>query len=72
MAIESLDIILKINVGVGEVVSESVGPLHEVSVKVWEWTQRSGQGCRAGVANPRAFRELANHTDVGRCLDKRL
>lgn len=47
MAVESLDIILKIKVGVGEVVSESVGPLHEVSVEVWEWTQRSGQDCRA-------------------------
>lgn len=34
MAVKSLDIILKIKVGVGEVVSESVGPLLEVSVEV--------------------------------------
>lgn len=51
MAVKSLDIILKIKVGVGEVVSGSVGPLLEVSVEVWEWTQHSGQGRRAGAAN---------------------
>lgn len=59
MAVKSLDIILKIKVGVGEVVSESVGPLFEVSVEVWEWTQHSGQGRRAGATNTGAFiREL--------------
>lgn len=58
MAVKSLDIILKIKVGVGEVVSGSVGPLLEVSVEVWEWTQHSGQGRRAGAANAGAFREL--------------
>lgn len=61
MAVESLGIILNIKVGVGEVASKSMGPPHEV----WEWLQHSGQAGRAGMANPKAFRELANHTEVG-------
>lgn len=68
MAVASWGIILNIKVGVGEVTSESVGPPREVR----EWLQHSGQAGRAGMANPKAFRELANHAEVGRHLCVRL
>lgn len=70
MAVESWGIILNIKVGVREVASESiiVGPPHEVR----EWLQHSGQAGRAGMANPKAFRELTNHAEVGRHLCVRL
>lgn len=63
-----------IKVRVGEVASGSVGPLREDEVEgeVWEWTQHSEQGCRAGMANPRASRQLARDANWGRPLGVRL